>query len=128
MFKVLKDGKIIGVSNKEPTLLGNYEVYEDLEHVAEDYVHIDGKFVLNTSAEAKEDRKEKIRLIRDKMLSNFEWRISRNDDERELEITETDNRQDLLKYRQYLRDYTKKRCWYNSEPLEFSKWQEQLNK
>lgn len=69
-----------------------------------------------------EQKQSTIRLIRDKMIDDFEWRISRNNDERELGIEETDERQSLLKYRVYLRDYTKEENWYEVNPLTFDSW------
>ena len=69
-----------------------------------------------------EEKQTSVRAIRDKMLDDFEWRISRNNDERELGIEETDERQSLLVYRQYLRDYTKEENWHEENPLTFDSW------
>lgn len=69
-----------------------------------------------------EEKQAAVRAIRDKMLDDFEWRISRNNDERELGIEETDERQSLLNYRQYLRDYTEEENWYEEKPLTFDLW------
>lgn len=66
-----------------------------------------------------EQKKTEVRAIRDKMIDAFEWRISRNNDERELGLTETDNRESLLKYREYLRNYPETENWYESNPLDF---------
>lgn len=71
-----------------------------------------------------EQCKQEVRAVRDRMINAFEWRISRNNDERELVLTETDNRELLLNYRQYLRDYTETENWYESSPLPFSEWNE----
>lgn len=70
-----------------------------------------------------EQKQSTIRLIRDKMIDDFEWRISRNNDERELGIEETDERQSLLAYRQYLRDYTKTDGWYEKVPITFEEFE-----
>ena len=56
------------------------------------------------------------------MIDDTEWRISRNNDERELGLEETDDRVSLLEYRQYLRDYTKQENWYEQNPLDFDSW------
>lgn len=69
-----------------------------------------------------EEKQAAVRSIRDKMLNDFEWRISRNNDERELGIEETDERQSLLEYRVYLRDYTKEENWHEGNPLTFDSW------
>lgn len=70
-----------------------------------------------------EQKQAEVRSIRDKMLNDFEWRISRNNDERELGIEETDERQSLLDYRQYLRDYTKTDSWYEKVPITFEEFE-----
>lgn len=44
------------------------------------------------------------RLERDNLINNFSWRIDRNSQELELGLETTDNRIELLKYMQYLRD------------------------
>lgn len=70
----------------------------------------------------QEAKEQEVRAIRDKMIDDFEWRISRNNDERELGIEETDERQSLLEYRAYLRDYTKEENWHEGNPLTFDSW------
>ena len=69
-----------------------------------------------------EQREAEVRARRDRMIDVFEWRISRNNDERELGLTETDNRELLLKYRNYLRNYPETENWYESNPLDFDSW------
>ena len=46
MFKVIKDSKIIGVSEDKPVLLDEYEITEDTEHTCEDYEQVDGEYLL----------------------------------------------------------------------------------
>lgn len=74
-----------------------------------------------------EEKSESVRQIRNQMIDAFDWRISRNNDERELGLTETDDRELLLKYREYLRNYPKTENWYESIPLTFEEWKEELN-
>lgn len=74
-----------------------------------------------------EQKETEVRARRDRMIDAFEWRISRNNDERELGLTETDNRELLLKYREYLRNYPETENWYESNPLTFEEWKEDLN-
>ena len=74
-----------------------------------------------------EEKSESVRQVRNKMLDFFEWRISRNSDERELGLPETDNRELLLKYRNYLRKYPETEGWYEDNPLMFEEWKETLN-
>lgn len=77
---------------------------------------------VNPPAPTVEEKQAAVRLIRDKKLNDFEWRISRNNDERELGLKETDNRELLLKYREYLRNYPKTEKWYEKNPLTFEEW------
>lgn len=58
MFKVIKDNKIIGVSENEPVLLDNYEVEEDTDHNVDDFIHVDGEFVLKTDDKAIRQEKD----------------------------------------------------------------------
>lgn len=69
-----------------------------------------------------EEKSELVRQVRNQMIDDTEWRISRNNDERELGLEETDDRVSLLEYRQYLRDYTKQENWYEQNPLDFDSW------
>jgi len=46
MFKIIKENKIIGISEEYPVLLDEYEVVEDTEHTCEDYKQINGEFLL----------------------------------------------------------------------------------
>ena len=46
MYKVIKDNKIIGVSENEPLLLDDYEVIEDTEHTVDDYEQVNGEYLL----------------------------------------------------------------------------------
>lgn len=61
MFKVIKDNKIIGVSENEPVLLDKYEVQEDNEHSISDYEQYQGEYLLKTDipAPTKEEQEAK---------------------------------------------------------------------
>ena len=123
MFKAIKNNKIIAINETGnfPCLVYD-SIEQDAEYNASDYVQIDGEFVLTSDNKAIEQKQSEVRSIRDKMLDDFEWRISRNNDERELGIEETDERQSLLEYRAYLRDYTKEENWHEGNPLTFDSW------
>lgn len=49
MFKILKENKIIGVSEQVPVLFDSYDVEEDTEHSVSDYEQYDGEYVLKSS-------------------------------------------------------------------------------
>lgn len=46
MYKVIKEEKIIGISEDVPSLLDKYEVIEDVEHTCDDYEQVNGEFLL----------------------------------------------------------------------------------
>jgi len=46
MYKVIKENKIVGISNDYPVLLGDYDVIEDTEHTCEDYEQCEGEYLL----------------------------------------------------------------------------------
>ena len=116
MFKVIKDNKIIGVSENKPVLLDNYEVQEDNEHSVSDYTQINGEFVLTSSDESIEQRKEQVRSVRNQYLEQTDKYMIADypitDDEREL----------YKQYREYLRTYPECRDWYKSNPKTYEEW------
>ena len=63
MYKVIKDEKIIGVSEEEPKLLDEYEVIEDTEHTCDDYEQVDGEYLLKQDVPV-EYKNEQIRQQR----------------------------------------------------------------
>ena len=120
MFKVIKDNKIIGVSEQEPVLLDNYDVEEDTEHSIADYMQINGEFILTVSDEAIEQRKEQVRAVRNSYLEQTDkYMIA--------DYPITDEERELYKqYRVYLRDYTLPENWWEHSPKDFSTWKEML--
>lgn len=117
MFKIIKDNKIIGVSENEPVLLDNYAVQEDTEHSVSDYLQVNGEYVLTSSAEAIEQKKADVRAVRNQYLEQTDkfliadYPIS--DEEREL----------YKQYREYLRTYPECQDWYKSNPKKFEEWE-----
>lgn len=61
MFKVIKDNKIIGISEEYPILLDKYVVEEDTEHSVSDYEQYQGEYLLkeDVPAPTTEEQKEK---------------------------------------------------------------------
>ena len=117
MFKALKDDKIIAINDSGEFPCMVYDsVEEDIEHQVADYVHCDGQFVLTSSDEAIEQRKEQVRTVRNQYLEQTDKYMIADypitDDEREL----------YKQYRTYLRDYTLTDNWWESEPQKFDKW------
>ena len=120
MFKIIKDNKIMGVSENEPVLLDNYEVQEDTEHSIADYLQVNGEFVLTSSDEAIEQKKADVRAIRNQYLEQTDkYMIA------DYPITD-EEREQYKAYRVYLRDYTLEDEWWLANPKTFEEWSEQL--
>ena len=117
MFKAIKDNKIIAINedNYFPCLVHD-SVEEDAEHQLSDYVHCDGQFVLTSSDEAIEQRKEQVRTVRNQYLEQTDKYMITDypiaDEEREL----------YKQYRTYLRTYPECRDWYKANPKTFEEW------
>lgn len=117
MFKAIKDNKIIAVNEtRDFPCLVHDSVEEDKEHQIADYVHCDGQFVLTSSDEAIEQRKEQVRAVRNQYLKQTDKFML-------VDYPITDEERELYKqYRTYLRDYTLSENWWKSEPLKFEEW------
>lgn len=61
MFRIIKENKIIGVSEQEPVLFDNYDVEEDIEHTVSDYEQYNGEYLLKEDipSPTTEEQKEK---------------------------------------------------------------------
>lgn len=108
MFKAIRYNKIIAISDKADFPLLDFDsVVEDEEHSVEDYVYLDGQFVLKTDDEAKEQTAAEVRAERDRRIDAARWRIERYQTQAAagLETTDTaEQYQALLIYVQALRD------------------------
>lgn len=123
MFKALKDDKIIAINETGdfPCLVYD-SVEEDTEHKVSDYIHYDSQFVLTTSDPAIEQCKEQKRAERDSKIETYEWRLSRFERQKAINVETTDTEEtylDLCRYIQYLRDITKQDKWWELELKEF---------
>ena len=123
MFKALKDNKIIAinVSGDFPCLVHD-SVEEDTEHQLSDYIHCDGEFVLTTSDPAIEQHKAQKRAERDAKIETYEWRLSRYERQKAINVETTDTEEiylNLCRYIQDLRDITKEDKWWELELKEF---------
>ena len=117
MFKALKDNKIIAINDSgEFPCLVHDSVEEDTEHSVSDYVQVNGEYVLTSSAEAIEQKKDDVRSVRNQYLEQTDKFLITDypitNDEREL----------YKQYRTYLRDYTLSENWWESNPLKFEEW------
>ena len=119
MFKALKDNKIIAINETgEFPCLVHDSVEEDTEHTVYDYMQVIGEYVLSSSDEAIEQRKEQVRAVRNQYLEQTDKYMITDypitDDEREL----------YKQYRTYLRTYPECQDWYKANPKTYEKWKQ----
>ena len=89
MYKILKDEKIIGISEDVPVLFDEYEVVEDTEHTVDDYEQYQGEYLLKSDIPV-EYQNEQIRLQRqtrftqesDPLKLNYDEAVARGDEEK----------------------------------------------
>lgn len=123
MFKIIKDNKIVSVSNSDVVIGLDYDVIKkDTEHSVSDYMQVNGEFVLTSSAKAIEQKKADVRSVRNSYLVKYV-------DPKQLVLVwdglEEDKRQDYSDYRQYLLDYPETEGWYEQNPKTFEEWKTQ---
>ena len=123
MFKAIKDNKIIAINDSGdfPCLVHD-SVEEDTEHQLSDYIHCDGEFVLTTSDTPIEQYKAQKRAERDAKIETYEWRLSRYERQKAINVETTDTEEiylNLCRYIQDLRDITKEDKWWEHELKEF---------
>ena len=123
MFKAIKNGKIIGINETGKFLCMVYDsVEEDTEHTVADYVQVNGEYVLTSSDEAIEQKKEYVRAVRNQYLkqyvddrakSPFMWE----------EVSEEEKAL-IGEYRKYLMDYPETEGWYEQNPMTFEEFKQ----
>ena len=117
MFKAIKDNKIIAINETgEFPCLVHDSVEEDTEHTIFDYMQVNGEYVLTSSDEAIEQRKEQVRAVRNQYLEQTDKYM----------ITDypiTNEERELYKqYRVYLRTYPECQDWYKANPKTYEEW------
>ena len=122
MFKALKDNKIIAINETgEFPCLVHDSVEEDTEHYVADYMQVNGEYVLTSSAEAIEQKKDDVRAVRNQYLKQYV-------DPKQLVLVWnglTENEQkEYTDYRQYLLDYPETEGWYEQNPMTFEEWKQ----
>ncbi len=58
MYKVIKESKIVGISEEQPKLLDSYDVVEDAEHTCEDYEQYNGEYLLKSEIPAPTEEEQ----------------------------------------------------------------------
>lgn len=100
------------------------KVEKDENHHISDYVDTpEHGYVLSDSAEAVKMLQSNVRLKRNALLQNIQWRVDRCVEERHLGLQTSDQYEKLLSYKQYLRDYPESSAeWYLTEPLSYEQY------
>lgn len=74
----------------------------------------------------EKEKKQRVRWIRDSYINELTWRIERYNEQISLHIEPEETIDDILKYRQYLRDYpNSSETWFEQNPLTFDEWRKQ---
>ena len=126
MYKILKENKIIGVSEDYPVLLDEYEVIEDKEHSVNDYIQIQKnlmekcEYLLKTDEKAISYMKDKERETRDYYLEKYVDQVVSNP-LRWNDMSE-EEKKEYSDYRKYLLDYPETENWYEQNPKTFEEW------
>ena len=74
MFKIIKDNKIIGVSEETPVLLDDYDMVEDTDHSVNEFIHVDGEYVLKTDDKAiRQEKDQRITELKQLLAEADYW-------------------------------------------------------
>ena len=149
MFKAIKDGKIIAISEKKEVIIHTEddniiqevtgealfpclefdEVIEDTEHTVNDYTLYDSEFLPDTDEKVIEqqniEKSNQVKSIRNQYLSDTLARCDRYEKQKAigLDTTESeDTYRNYLLYLQYLRDIPQSENFPNIEVLTFDEW------
>ena len=90
MYKVIKENKIVGISEEQPKLLDNYEVVEDTEHTCEDYIQYEGAYILQAdyqidarNEEIRQQRQARYEVESDPLRMDYDEALAREQDNAE---------------------------------------------
>lgn len=121
-----------GILQKDKKVLVINQIDAEKQKLPEYEVEIafDNNFYLKGYAPTKpqEVKESEVKSIRDEMINSMTWHLERAKEQKELGIEPTENYQELLEYRQHLREYPNNRDdWYEHLPKTFEEWKENLN-
>ena len=87
MYKVIKENKIVGVSEEQLTLLDSYEVVEDAEHTCEDYEQVNGEYLLKQDVpvdyqneQIRQQRQQRYEVESDPIRLDYDEALARGED------------------------------------------------
>ena len=87
MYKVIKDKKIIGISETQPKLQDSYEVILDTEHTCQDYEQYDGEYLLKSDVpldyqneQIRQQRQQRYELESDPLRLDYDEALARGEE------------------------------------------------
>lgn len=90
MYKVIKESKIVGISEEQPKLLDSYEVVEDAEHTCEDYEQVNGEYLLKADVhvdyqneQIRQQREARYEVESDPLRLEYDEALAREQDNAE---------------------------------------------
>lgn len=125
MWKFIQNNKIKEIRETDSFNRAFYdgEFVEDTEHTVSDYIQVNGEYVMTSSDEAIEQKKDDVRAVRNSYLEKYV-------DPKQLVLVWNsltgDEQKEYTDYRQYLLDYPETEDWYKQNPLTFEEWESEL--
>lgn len=87
MYKVIKDGKIIGISESRPKLLDSYEIVQDTEHTCKDYERYNREYILKQGVpvdyqneQIRQQRQARYEVESDPLRLDYDEALARGED------------------------------------------------
>ena len=87
MYKVIKENKIVGISEEQPKLIDNYEIVEDTEHTCEDYEQYEGEYILKETVpveyqneQIRQQRQARYEAESDPLRMDYDEALARGED------------------------------------------------
>lgn len=129
MYKAIKDNKIIATNETDnfPCMeIGTNidEVVEDTDHNVDDFIHVDGEFVLKTDDKAIAYMKSNVRAVRNSYLEEYIDKVVSNT--LRWNDLSSEEQEKYKAYRRYLLDYSTEDNWWQKNPLNWSEWNDNL--
>lgn len=125
MWKFIQNNKIKEVRENDTFNRAFYvgEFEEDKEHTIDDYMQVNGEYVLTSSDEAIKQKKDDVRAVRNSYLEKYV-------DPKQLVLVwnslSENEQKEYTDYRRYLLDYPEIEDWYKQNPLTFEEWESEL--
>lgn len=87
MYKIIKEKKIIGISEEYPKLQDSYGVFEDTEHTCEDYEQVNGEYLLKSDVpvdyqneQIRQKRQQRYEVESDPLRLDYDDALARGEE------------------------------------------------